>query len=363
MTQQVALTTRAERETLRSIKRVCYAGLDSVTLRQEVGRRAAAIVPAEAYALMATDPETGLFTHGWAEGLPESFIQSYIGDVYPNEVTEFIDLARSGRTTCTQNSESYMEVLRANGLEHTVHTVLCVEEEMWGSWCLFREAASRCFGEKEMRFLRAVAPHVARGLKSAAAIEVAMGTASPLDPSAPGVIVLDVRSRIILRSGPVAAQMDDLADLGIMVEKKLPYAVMSVLVRLRSALRCAADPLPLSAELRAQGRSGRWYILRASLAEPDASGQSATVVVIEPAEPREVAPALGQRYGLTLREREVLLLAAHGDSTKRIAAHLSLSPYTVQDHLDNACEKVGVRGRKALLAKMFFDGYATQPAA
>ena len=40
------------------------------------------------------------------------------------------------------------------------------------------------------------------------------------------------------------------------------------------------------------------------------------------------------------------------------AAQLGVSAYTVRDHVDHACEKVGVRGRKALLAKLFFDGYA-----
>ena len=34
------------------------------------------------------------------------------------------------------------------------------------------------------------------------------------------------------------------------------------------------------------------------------------------------------------------------------------STHTVQDHLERACDKVGVRGRKALVAKLFRDGFA-----
>ena len=282
MTQRVGLTTRAEREALRSIKRACYAGLDSVTLRQEVGRRAAAIVPAEGYALMATDPETGLFTHGWGEGLQERFIRSYVGDVYPDEVSGFLDLARSGLTVSTESSEPFMDVLRADGLEHALHAVLCVDDGLWGSWCLFREPSRESFGEREVNFMRAVAPHVAKGLQAAAAIEAAMGEANSENGTTPGVIVLDSRRRIVLRSGPATAQLEDLADLG-MLSEMLPYAVVSVLTRLRAAhLRPHGH---LSAELRAQGRSGRWYALRASVAEPDVSGESATVVVIVPSAP------------------------------------------------------------------------------
>lgn len=354
MTQAVRLTTRAEREALRSIKRACYAGLDSLTLRQEVGRRAAAIVPAEAYALMATDPETGLFTHGWGERLSERFVESYVTSVYPEEITQFIDLARSGLTVSIENSDSFLDVLHADGLEHAIHTVLCVEDGIYGSWCLFREAASGSFGERETRFMRAIAPHVAKGMQSAAITEAAFRETTSTDVAAPGVVVLDPKSRIVLRSGPVAEQLADLADVGMLTEM-LPYAVQSLLARLRAAHKASSGPL--GAELRAQGRSLRWYTLKASLAEPDASGDCATVIIIEPAAARETAPLLAQMYGLTPREREVLLLVARGESTKRIASRLCLSVHTVQDHLDNACEKVGVRGRKALLAKLTFDGY------
>ena len=65
---------------------------------------------------------------------------------------------------------------------------------------------------------------------------------------------------------------------------------------------------------------------------------------------------LARLYGLSPRERDVLARVVRGESTKQIAAALGLSAYTVQDHVDSACIKVGVRGRRALVAKLFFDG-------
>jgi hypothetical protein len=41
----------------------------------------------------------------------------------------------------------------------------------------------------------------------------------------------------------------------------------------------------------------------------------------------------------------------------RAASRLGVSPYTVKEHLDRACEKIGTRGRKALVARLFVDAY------
>jgi DNA-binding CsgD family transcriptional regulator len=351
MTQSVRPTTRPEREAFRSIKRACYAGLDSASLRREVARRTAGVVPVDAYALMSTDPETGLFTHGVLERLPERFVRTFMDDFYLDEVIRFAELARSGRCLALGHKQPYQEVLRTHGMEHTAHVALCVDDTVWGTWCLFREAGSRPFGTKEARFLRVVQPHVARGMRAAAALDAAAECTTP--ESAPGVLVLDDRARVVLRSGAAAEHLQDLADLG-RTGDGLPYGVVSVLTKLRLRPPCETGPLPMAAQLRAQGRSGRWYVLHASRAEPDAHGDSATCVVIEPAAP-EPASALALRYGLTPREHEVLRFALRGDSAKRIAGELGLSVHTVQEHLGNACGKIGVQGRKGLLAKMFAD--------
>jgi len=44
-------------------------------------------------------------------------------------------------------------------------------------------------------------------------------------------------------------------------------------------------------------------------------------------------------------------LVVQGTSTREIY----ISEYTVQEHLSNAFDKVGVRGRRALIKRLFFD--------
>ncbi|MDQ2670127.1 MAG: helix-turn-helix transcriptional regulator, partial [Gemmatimonadota bacterium] len=162
---------------------------------------------------------------------------------------------------------------------------------------------------------------------------------------------------IILRSPAVNAYLEDLGTDAPTESGRLPFAVLSVRGRL-ARVQALGDAAPGDARIRARGRSGGWYILRATTSEPDAEGRCSTIVSIEPAAPREVAPILFRLYGLSPREREVLVWVVRGESTKRIAHHLGLSVYTVQDYLDNACDKVGVRGRKALVAKLFQEGFA-----
>ena len=57
---------------------------------------------------------------------------------------------------------------------------------------------------------------------------------------------------------------------------------------------------------------------------------------------------VAQARGLTRREREVAGLAAKGRSNREIADHLMVSVRTVENHLQRAYEKLGVRSRESL---------------
>ena len=48
-------------------------------------------------------------------------------------------------------------------------------------------------------------------------------------------------------------------------------------------------------------------------------------------------------------------LVVRGAPTKQISASLFISEYTVQEHLKHIFDKVGVRSRRELIKRLFFD--------
>jgi DNA-binding NarL/FixJ family response regulator len=54
---------------------------------------------------------------------------------------------------------------------------------------------------------------------------------------------------------------------------------------------------------------------------------------------------------LTSREKEIVRLAAEGESNKEIASHLSITERTIRFHFSNICSKLGANGRSNAIAK------------
>ena len=61
---------------------------------------------------------------------------------------------------------------------------------------------------------------------------------------------------------------------------------------------------------------------------------------------------LGQAYGLTKREQEVVTRLVRGDSNKEIAASLKIGEYTVKDHLKHIMAKCDVGSRLSIISKV-----------
>jgi DNA-binding NarL/FixJ family response regulator len=58
---------------------------------------------------------------------------------------------------------------------------------------------------------------------------------------------------------------------------------------------------------------------------------------------------------LSSREQEVTEFVVRGASTRQIARALYITEDTVQKHLQNTFDKVGVRSRQALVKRLYLD--------
>ena len=71
---------------------------------------------------------------------------------------------------------------------------------------------------------------------------------------------------------------------------------------------------------------------------------------------RRAVPPEAEPRALTPREREIVLLVAHGRSGPEIAEELHIAHDTVRTHVRNAMTKLGARSRAHLVAKALGDG-------
>ena len=351
----------------RDIQRLCYAGLDAESLRGAVVERLGQGLAFDAYCCFTADPMSQFFTHTIFGGAPQSDLDRFIERVYfEDDINEFTWMARVRRPVMLlsegvagdlERSLCYREILRPRGHAHQARCVFMVRRELWGGIELSRDWKRADFNADEVALLTQITPHLGAGLK-AAALRGLIESDSPTGDT-PGMLTLDQRQRIVscttaaecwLRElGWPASDRDDAT--------RLPQPVRILLRALRRALspNTELDTLRVP-RLSVQTPSGRWLSLVADTAIAQGDAPPLTMVLIEPLGPREAAWLRRSAYNLTPREQEVVELVAHGLSTRDIAAALCVTEYTVQEHLSHIFDKVGVRGRRPLLKRLFFDG-------
>ena len=206
------------------------------------------------------------------------------------------------------------------------------------------------FDDADLGFVRRVAPSPAEGARRALLVGEA---ADPEGPDGPGLVVLSRAGEVESATPGVERWLQELPD-GDWHAGRLPSSVLAVAGR---ALRTAEHPDEPGqvAVSRVLSRSGTWVVLHgASLVS---GGDLRVAVIVEPAHPARIAPLLMAAYGLTEREQHVTRLVPQGDSTAEIAERLVVSAHTVQQHLKGVFDKTGVRSRRDLVGKVFFDHY------
>jgi DNA-binding CsgD family transcriptional regulator len=350
------------------IKRLASADLEGPELLRRTAERLSTAVPFGSYCVATLDPASNLITHlfnggsageeGHAEVYGEALHRMYFEEDMARIATmlrerrpaQRLSEAAGGRL---DHSIRYREYLGPVGFGHELAGIFA-DGGAWGAGYLTREKGEPDFGGGETTLVARVAPHVAAGLK-AAALRSRANEARP-GPGVPGVVVLDRRGAVLSYTPAAERLLSEVENLRPGWERDAPVPVTMA----AGALKRALDPVTdadqnLVPRVRIRGRSGRWLTLHASLTEPASGRQSETVVVISPSEPEEVARLNVVSYGLTDREAEIVRLAARGSSTREISGTLFISEHTVNNHLRNIFEKVGVNSRRQMVQRLYLE--------
>ena len=359
---------RQSERTFSEIKRLSAANLEGPELLRRVAQKLSKAVPFEAYCASTVDPASRLITYGIAEGMggeqDDEFGNVYLDRIYFEEDLPVMnEMLRERRTVqllsettggALERSLRYRELLKPHGFGYELGGAF-VDGNLWGGMDLIREEGDPDFGGAETALVKRIASHVGAGLKAAA---LRSRAATEQDsPDVPGVLTLDRSGKIVSHTSSAEHWLWDLEDLDpLWRHENIPMAVRMVSGALRHALAPGSDnDHNLIPRVRVRGRSGRWLALYGSLTEPSGDRPGETVIVIGPAKPEEVAWLNVAAYGLSPREEEVVELVVRGFTNRQISGALFISEHTVQRHLSNIFEKVGVRSRKNLLKRLYFE--------
>ena len=258
-------------------------------------------------------------------------------------------------------SHRFREILQPFGFGPELRATFTTGGSCWSSLVVLRHANRPEFSPEEQDFVASIGPYIAHAVRSSLLMGVVRDDTFDGD-SAPGLVLLNARGEPEAINAPARRWLAELAvPTSTSGAAGLPGSIYVVAAAARRAVGREEGGPAEPARLRVQTKAGRWLILHGSVL--DDGPRARTSVIIEVARPAEIAPLIVQAYGLTDREREVTQLVLQGRSTQEIGKQLWVSSYTVQDHLKAIFEKVGVRSRKALVARVFFDQYEPRERA
>jgi DNA-binding CsgD family transcriptional regulator len=347
------------------LDRLAAAGTSVPEFARAAARLLAHTVPFDGFCLLTHDPLTSLPTSEVVEnGLPPQATPRLLQiEMRGEDVNTFDTLRRSGRQAATlsgetggdlDRSERHRELRAPHGFGDELRVVLVEDSTAWGALTLLRRSGHGLFKPSDTAVVAAVSDSLAGGLRRVA--RLATAAVPGIDRGGPGLVLLAPDDAVLELNSAAEVLLDELREPG---GPDLPPIVTAVAGRARTA---DGDPCPPGgASARLHTPSTGWLLVRGSVLGTGPS--AATAVVIESARPADLAGIVLEAHGLTHRERAVTRLVAQGLTTTAIGHTLTISAWTVQDHLKAIFAKLGVGSRGELVARMFVDPIAAQHQA
>lgn len=345
------------------VVRLTNRGLDVPTLAQEASRTLKRAVPFVGACWLVMDPASLMPTGyiGQNEFVPEIVPRLALNEYLEDDVNKYATLIHGPKRVATlsaateghlERSVRYRDVFKPTGYGDEIRVVLTDGGLSWGALVLHAEDDNRMYEARDIRVVESIATPLAQGIRKA----LLLSAASSDQPDAPGLVMLDAGNEIQSLTAPADYWLGQMFDTSF-AGRGVPSAVFHAASHAR---RAAVGGTPPS-KLHVPTASGRWLSLHASVLGPPEEGRVA--VIMEPAQPLEIAPLIMKAYGLTDREAEVTRLVLNGFSSAEIAGALFVTPYTVQDHLKSIFSKTGVSSRRELAAMILLNHHLPKAGA
>ena len=351
---------------LRDVEVVARAGLDIDGFLEEAMDSVNRAVPHVASCMATVDPSTllltgtrkfgrlsgvdshdhdwGLVEYGTAE--PSAFRNLGLAD-HPAVGMHLAESSGAGR------SSRMDDFMKPNfGFTDELRVVFRDRGQVWGGAALFRDGTQgpAQFDADEVEFLASLSSVMSVGMR--AGLLAGFASEPSTVPFGPAVVIVGADGSVQQMSAGADQRLEQL------VGSATPLEAAGVITSLvGAARRFARGEVDLPPRCRVRSRSGMWLVLHATPLSARGDTYGDVVVTIDEARPPEIVPLVVAAFDLTQRERDVTQLVLQGVDTKEIAATLHVSTYTVQDHLKSVFEKAGVRSRRELIARIYFDQY------
>ena len=342
------------------IERVCSSGLDERAMRSEVLREISRVIDFDSYVWLLTDPTPPVGSSPLADvpclpRLPELIRLKYL--TTSNRWTMLIGRNPPVGLLHPDPSRSRMwrELLRDFDVIDIASVAFADRYGCWGFLDLWVNRCGQPFDSAAASFLADIAPPMCAAIRSRRAATFGSAETSPTPGPGPAVLILDDRLTMTGRTVAATEWLRSLlpTDPGA---APIPAAAYNVAAQLM-AVEAGVDDHPPFARAYAPGNG--WVTLRASRLDSAArDGPGSIAVSIEQTAAQPRLDLFGRSHGLSAREQQLLTMLSRGADTRDIAEAMTITEYTVQDHLKSVFAKTSLTSRNAVLTAALGPGSA-----
>ncbi len=346
--------TMAGLQSLLKCLRELYALSDAESFPQRVNSAVKMLVPCDVITYNIVDPRTQTNTYfsdppGWItselevaflEHLGEHpLIRHYVrtGDGRPLKFSDFLSQRQF------QDLGIYTEFFRPLRLEHQMAVTIPCSGQLVIAVALNRQYVD--FSEEERQMLSLVRPHLAQAFQN---MEVVTALKRKPNTARIELVHMDRLWRAPFASERTRTWLEEYFQCALSPNSQLPHTLLQWAQRQQMAVQAAGE-VPQVAGPLVIARGERRLVIHFILGTGTTS--QGTLVVEERVNRPSVSSLAS--LGLTKREAEVMALLMQGWTNPHIARRLSISPRTVQKHLENIYAKLGVQTRAAAVALAF----------